>query len=180
MLRRRNTTLIKSLVTARCERDRFTVPKSVQKSIPIKKIYKDGIFQVSGKFSKTWRFLMSTTPWRRWTSRWKCLWPIARFSCAAHQRRGKNTLFNRKLNPKELAAACSCRCRAMGATAFAQNTRTLFPIRQRTATISFREIHHHLRGKEECGGSPYLFSRVGTDLTAALPGWILVSGDHRQ
>lgn len=38
------------------ERDAFSVPRSVQKSIPIKRIYKDGIFQVSGKFSKTWRF----------------------------------------------------------------------------------------------------------------------------
>ena len=48
--------MIKSLVTGRgAERDRFTVPKSVQKSIPIKKIYKDGIFQVGGKFSKTGR-----------------------------------------------------------------------------------------------------------------------------
>ena len=38
------------------ERDTFSIPKSVQKSIPINKVYKDGIFQVSGKFSKTWRF----------------------------------------------------------------------------------------------------------------------------
>ena len=38
------------------ERDTFSVPHSVQKSIPIKRIYQDGVFQVSGKFSKTWRF----------------------------------------------------------------------------------------------------------------------------
>lgn len=38
------------------ERDSFCVPRSVQKSIPIKRVYKDGIFQVSGKYSKTWRF----------------------------------------------------------------------------------------------------------------------------
>ena len=38
------------------ERDAFSVPRSVQKSIPIKRVYKDGIFEVSGKFSKTWRF----------------------------------------------------------------------------------------------------------------------------
>lgn len=38
------------------ERDAFSVPHSVQKSIPIKRIYQDGVFQVSGKFSKTWRF----------------------------------------------------------------------------------------------------------------------------
>lgn len=38
------------------ERNHFTVPNSVQKSIPIKRIYKDGIFFTGGKFSKTWRF----------------------------------------------------------------------------------------------------------------------------
>ena len=38
------------------ERDAFSVPHSVQKSIPIKRIYKDGVFQVRGRFSKTWRF----------------------------------------------------------------------------------------------------------------------------
>ena len=38
------------------ERDAFHIPRSVQQSIPIKRIYKDGIFHVSGRFSKTWRF----------------------------------------------------------------------------------------------------------------------------
>ncbi|MBU5433952.1 TraE family protein, partial [Intestinimonas sp. MSJ-38] len=38
------------------ERDGFQVPKSAQQSIPIKRIYKDGVFQVAGKFSKTWSF----------------------------------------------------------------------------------------------------------------------------
>lgn len=48
--------MIKLRSMARSERDAFFVPKSVQKSIPIKRIYKDGIWQVSKKFSKTWRF----------------------------------------------------------------------------------------------------------------------------
>ena len=38
------------------ERGAFRIPHSVQQSIPIKRIYKDGIFRVSGRFSKTWRF----------------------------------------------------------------------------------------------------------------------------
>ena len=45
------------------ERDAFSVPHSVQKSIPIKRIYQDGVFQVSGKFSKLGAFLMSIMPW---------------------------------------------------------------------------------------------------------------------
>ena len=32
------------------------IPKTVQQSIPIKKIFKDGIIQCGNIFSKTWRF----------------------------------------------------------------------------------------------------------------------------
>ena len=50
-------TLIKSLAAAnKSERDKFTIPRSVQRSIPIKRIYGDGIWQVGRKHSRTWRF----------------------------------------------------------------------------------------------------------------------------
>ena len=49
--------LIKALAAAnRSERDKFTIPRSVQQSIPIKRIYGDGIWQVGRKHSRTWRF----------------------------------------------------------------------------------------------------------------------------
>lgn len=54
------------------ERDAFRIPRSVQQSIPIKRIYKDGIFRVSGRFSKTWCFLTSIMPWPRRKSKWSC------------------------------------------------------------------------------------------------------------
>ena len=38
------------------ERDKFTIPRSVQQSIPIRCVYSDGIWQVGNKHSKTWRF----------------------------------------------------------------------------------------------------------------------------
>ena len=51
------TILIKSLAAAnKSERDKFTIPRSVQRSIPIKRIYGDGIWQVGRKHSRTWRF----------------------------------------------------------------------------------------------------------------------------
>ena len=51
------TTLIKSLAAAnRSERDKFTIPRSVQQSIPIKCIYDDGTWLVGRKHSRTWRF----------------------------------------------------------------------------------------------------------------------------
>jgi len=49
--------LIKSLVTAnQSEKYTFRVPRSVQQSIPIRRIYSDGIWLVGNKHSKTWRF----------------------------------------------------------------------------------------------------------------------------
>ena len=51
------TTLIKALTAAnKSERDRFTIPRSVQQSIPIKRVYEDGIWLVGRKHSRTWRF----------------------------------------------------------------------------------------------------------------------------
>lgn len=47
----------KTLRTAnRSERVPFKIPRSVQQSIPIQCIYRDGIWQVNGKYSQTWRF----------------------------------------------------------------------------------------------------------------------------
>lgn len=36
--------------------EKFFIPRSVQQSIPIKKVHKDGIFEVASLYSKTWRF----------------------------------------------------------------------------------------------------------------------------
>ena len=49
--------MIKSLLAAnKSERDSFFIPRSVQQSIPIRRIYGDGIWQVGRKHSRTWRF----------------------------------------------------------------------------------------------------------------------------
>ena len=49
--------MIKSLLAAnKSERDSFYIPRSVQQSIPIQRIDRDGIWQTGGKFSRTWRF----------------------------------------------------------------------------------------------------------------------------
>lgn len=54
---RRESPLIKSLLTANSsEKERFTLPRSVQQTIPIKHIYPDGIWQVGRKQSKSWNF----------------------------------------------------------------------------------------------------------------------------
>ena len=49
--------MIKSLLAAnKSERDSFFIPRSVQQSIPIRRMYGDGIWQVGRKHSRTWRF----------------------------------------------------------------------------------------------------------------------------
>lgn len=49
--------MIKTLVAAeRSEKTKFQVPRSVQQTIPIQRIYADGIFHVGSKHSKSWRF----------------------------------------------------------------------------------------------------------------------------
>lgn len=49
--------MIKTLqTTLRQDRERFTVPKSVQDAIPIRRIWSDGVFQFGSKFSRTIRF----------------------------------------------------------------------------------------------------------------------------
>ena len=47
----------KTLTAAnRGERVPFKIPRSVQQSIPIQRAWQDGIWQVNGRFSQTWRF----------------------------------------------------------------------------------------------------------------------------
>lgn len=49
--------MIKTLDRAqKSDRVKFKIPKSVQDTIPIQRIWPDGIFQVGEKFSKTWAF----------------------------------------------------------------------------------------------------------------------------
>lgn len=49
--------MIKTLTqTLKMDKEKFTVPKSVQQAIPIRRIWPDGIFQVGNKFSKSFRF----------------------------------------------------------------------------------------------------------------------------
>ncbi len=45
---------LKALFTG--EREKLTIPRSVQQSIPIRTMFKDGIWQVGNRFSRTWRF----------------------------------------------------------------------------------------------------------------------------
>ena len=48
--------MIKSLISAnKSEREKFTIPWSVQETIPVKCVYPDGIWLVGNRHSKSWR-----------------------------------------------------------------------------------------------------------------------------
>ena len=49
--------IVKTLSKAtKLEKEKFTIPKSVQDAIPIQRIWQDGIFQIGSRFSKTFSF----------------------------------------------------------------------------------------------------------------------------
>ena len=50
--------MIKTLAAAnKSERETFRIPRSVQQSIPIQRVFRDGIWQTGrNKDSRTWRF----------------------------------------------------------------------------------------------------------------------------
>lgn len=152
------------------ERDAFSVPRSVQKSIPIKRIYQDGVFQVSGKFSKTWRFFdvnyaVASPEKQRELFMTYCSFlnslPIGATA--------KITLFNRQLNQKDFGRTLlmpmqgDCRdlyrneynALVLGKAAESNNL-----IQEKYITVSAEK-----KSVEEARA---FFSRVGTDLTTGL------------
>ena len=50
--------MIKTLAAAnKSEREPFKIPRSVQQSIPIQRVFRDGIWQTGrNRYSRTWRF----------------------------------------------------------------------------------------------------------------------------
>ena len=152
------------------ERDAFFVPRSVQKSIPIKRIYQDGVFQVSGKFSKTWRFFdvnyaVASPEKQRELFMTYCSFlnslPIGATA--------KITLFNRQLNQKDFGRTLLMPMQGdrrdryrneynglvLGKAAESNNL-----IQEKYITVSAEK-----KSVEEARA---FFSRVGTDLTTGL------------
>ena len=152
------------------ERDAFSVPRSVQKSIPIKRIYKDGVFQVSGKFSKTWRFFdvnyaVASPEKQRELFMTYCSFlnslPIGATA--------KITLFNRQLNQKDFGRTLLMPMKGDGQDQYRGEYNNLVLgkaaesnnlIQEKYITISVEK-----KSVEEARA---FFSRVSTDLTTGL------------
>ncbi len=152
------------------ERDAFFVPRSVQQSIPIKRVYKDGIFEVSGKFSKTWRFFdvnyKVASPDQQMTlfMAYCAFLNSLPVGCTA-----KITLFNRRLNQKAFGKALMLEYQGDGKEQYRTECNDLLIdkaadsnnlIQEKFITISVEK-----KSIEEA--RPF-FNRVHTDLTNGL------------
>ena len=57
------------------DKDRYTVPRKVQDVIPIRRIWKDGIFQVAAAFTRPISLPTSITLWQAVRTRSRCSLP---------------------------------------------------------------------------------------------------------
>ncbi len=82
------------------EKERFAIPHSVQRSIPIKRIYTDGIWLVGNQHSKTWRFAdVNYAAASEEDRRSIFLSYSAALNALPTDAGAKITIFNRRLNP---------------------------------------------------------------------------------
>ena len=152
------------------ERDAFSVPRSVQKSIPIKRIYKDGIFQVSGKFSKTWRFFdvnyaVASPEKQRELFMTYCSFlnslPIGATA--------KITLFNRQLNQKNFGRTLLMPMKGDGQDQYRGEYNDLLLDKAAESNNLIQEKYITISvEKKNIEEARTFFSRVSTDLTTGL------------
>ena len=152
------------------ERDAFSVPRSVQKSIPIKRIYKDGIFQVSGKFSKTWRFFdvnyaVASPEKQRELFMTYCSFlnslPIGATA--------KITLFNRQLNQKDFGRTLLMPMKGDGQDQYRGEYNDLLLDKAAESNNLIQEKYITISvEKKNIEEARTFFSRVSTDLTTGL------------
>lgn len=152
------------------ERDAFSVPRSVQKSIPIKRVYKDGIFEVGGKFSKTWRFFdvnYKVASPEKQEDLFKAY--CAFLNALPVNATAKITLFNRRLNQREFNANLFMPYKGDGLDQYRGEYNDLLADKAGDSNNLIQEkyitISTEARNYEEAKG---FFNRVGTDLTTSL------------
>lgn len=99
--------MIKSLSEAnKREKETFAIPRSVQRSIPIKRIYSDGIWQVGNQHSKTWRLTdVNYTAASDDDRRGIFLSYCAALNALPTDTGAKITIINRRLNPVDFERA---------------------------------------------------------------------------
>ena len=157
-------------LSANPERDTFSVPRSVQKSIPIKRIYKDGIFEVSGKFSKTWRFFDVNYAVASLDKQMELFMSYCAFLNSLPIRAGaKITLFNRTLNQKEFGRTLLMQFQGDGLDQFRAEYNDMLMEKAADSNNLLQEKYITISvEKKSVEEARTFFNRVGTDLTTGL------------
>ena len=152
------------------ERDTFTIPKSVQKSIPINKVYKDGIFQVSGKFSKTWRFFDVNYKVASTEKQLELFMAYCSFlNDLPVNATAKITLFTRTLNQKEFSRTLLMPFKADGLDQFRVEYNDLLADKAADSNNLIQEKYITISAEaKSLEDAKAFFNRVGTDLTTSL------------
>ena len=152
------------------ERDPFAIPRSVQQSIPIKRIYKDGIFEVSGKFSKTWRFFDVNYKVASLEKQMELFMAYCAFlnslpvSAAA-----KITLFNRRLNQRAFSSALMLEFEGDGQDQYRAEYNDLLTDKAADSNNLIQEKYITISvEKKNIEEARTFFNRVHTDLTNGL------------
>lgn len=152
------------------ERDSFCVPRSVQKSIPIKRVYKDGIFQVSGKFSKTWRFFDVNYAVASPEKQKELFMTYCSFlNSLPIGATAKITLFNRRLNQKNFSRTLLMPMEHDGQDRYRGEYNDLLLGKAAESNNLIQEKYITISTeKKSVEEARTFFSRVGTDLTGGL------------
>ena len=174
-------TLIKTLMAAnKSERVRVKVPHSVQQSIPIKRIYTNGIWEVGNKHSRSWKltdvnYIAASQETQRSIFNAYC----AAINSLPTDATAKITIVNHRLNPAEFERRIllpykddwldhyreEANAITKGRAAQSNNL-----VQERFVTLSIPQ-----RKIEE---SKSYFRRAGANLERPLPVWIPVSSPH--
>ena len=152
------------------ERDAFCIPNSVQKSLPIKRIYKDGIFRVSSKFSKSWRFFDINYKVVSPEKQMELFMAYCSFLNALPvNAAAKITLFNRRLHQKEFSRTLLMPLKGDGLDKYRAEYNDILSEKAADSNNLIQEkyitISVEAKSPEEAKA---FFHRVGADLTASL------------
>lgn len=152
------------------EHENFKIPRSVQQSIPIKRIYKDGIFQLGGRFSKTWRFFdinyQVASPEKQMDM---FMTYCAFLNALPIDAEAKISLFNRRLNQKEFNKTLFMQMQGDGLDRFRAEYNDLLSEKSRDSYNLIQEKYITVSiEKKKIEEARTFFNRVGVDLTSGL------------
>lgn len=154
----------------RAVREHFTLPRSIQQSIPIQRIYRDGIFQTGGRYSRTWRFFDVNYRVASLEKQMELFLSYCAFLNALPvDAQAKLTLFNRCLDRREFDDSLLMRLEGDGLDSYRREYNNMLTERAAVGNNLIQEKYITISAeKQSLESARAFFQRVGTDLAAGL------------